>query len=91
MWECPRDGGVHLMSDQTRSTRRSFLTRSVYAGPTILTLAAARRAAAEFTGCVGPGSPCAMGNECCNFVNPMSCHQVGNSMVCMETPPCECD
>ena len=79
------------MSDQTRSTRRSFLTRSVYVGPTILTLAAARRAAADFTGCVGPGSPCTMGNECCNFVGAMSCMQVGISTGCMGNFPCECE
>ena len=80
------------MNDEKRSSRRAFIARTIYVGPTILTLAAARRAAAEFTGCVGPGSPCTMGNECCNFVSAMSCYQVADrSMGCMSNFPCECD
>ena len=83
------------MDSDPRSTRRAFVGRVVrktaYVAPAVLALNAARRAAADYTGCVGPRSPCTMGNQCCNFVGPMSCHEPGMTQGCMGAPDCICD
>ncbi len=52
------------MDNDTRSTRRAFVTRAAqkaaYVAPAVLALHAARRAAADFTGCIVPvrRAPC---------------------------------
>ena len=83
------------MDSDPRSTRRAFVGRvarkTAYVAPAVLALNAARRAAADYTGCVGPGSPCVMGNECCNFASAMSCHPPGMTSACMGEPDCICD
>lgn len=82
------------MIDEPRSTRRAFVMsvgrKAVYVAPAVMALNAARRAAADFTGCVGPGSPCTMHNECCSYeTDSMACKQ-GDGMSCMGTPKCTC-
>ena len=82
------------MDSDPRSTRRAFVGRvarkTVYVAPAVLALNAARRAAADYTGCVGPGSPCVMHGDCCNFVSGnMACMQP-NGMNCMGTSECTC-
>ncbi len=58
------------MNDETRPTRRSFMVglgkKAVYVAPVVLALKAAQRAGADFTGCVGPGSPCNIDGDCCS-------------------------
>jgi hypothetical protein len=57
------------MKDESRTSRRAFVTgvakKAVYVAPAVLALKAAQQAAADFTGCIGPASPCVMNNECC--------------------------
>ena len=57
------------MNDETRPTRRAFMSgvarKAVYVAPVVLAMQAAQRAGADFTGCVGPGSPCMTDPECC--------------------------
>ncbi len=83
------------MIDDSRSTRRALVARvarkTAYVAPAVLALNAARRAAADYTGCVGPASPCTMGSDCCNFVDSMSCHPPGMNSACMGEPDCICD
>jgi hypothetical protein len=57
--------------------------KAVYVAPAVLALKAAQRAGADWTGCVGPGSPCAVDAECCPTlaclrVNMMACDGAGN-------------
>ena len=82
------------MANDPRSTRRAFVARvarkTVYVAPAVMALNAARRAAADYTGCQGPNSPCTMGSDCCNFVGPMSCEQ-SPGVSCMGAPDCTCD
>lgn len=80
------------MDSDHRTTRRAFVarvaTKAAYVAPAVLTLKAARRAAADFTGCTGPGSPCTMHNQCCSST-AMACMQP-NGMGCMSMPDCTC-
>ncbi len=83
------------MVDDPRSTRRAFVTRvarqTAYVAPAVVALNAARRAAADYTGCTGPGSPCTMHTECCSYVPlAMNCMQPDMS-DCMGAPDCTCD
>ncbi len=83
------------MDSDPRSTRRAFVGRvarkTVYVAPAVLALNAARRAAADYTGCLGPNSPCTRGSDCGNFVGPMSCQQPGMMTGCTGAPDCTCD
>ena len=49
--------------------RREFVVdmarKAVYVAPAVLVLMAPRHAGADFTGCVGPGSPCNVDGDCC--------------------------
>ncbi len=80
------------MDSDPRSTRRAFVGRvarkTVYVAPAVLALNAARRAAADYTGCVGPGSPCTVHSECCPTTG-MECMQPGG-MACMGASDCTC-
>ncbi len=82
------------MFDEPRSTRRAFVARvarkTAYVAPAVLAPNAARRAAADYTGCQGPNSPCPMGSDCCNYVGAMSCQQP-NGMGCQGGSDCTCD
>ena len=76
----------------TGLTRRVFVTRAVkkaaYVAPAVMVLTAARRVAADFTGCIGPGSPCTMHNACCPNAG-MECMQP-DGMGCMSAPDFTC-
>ena len=80
------------MDQDTRSTRRVFVGRAAkqaaYVAPAVMVLTAAQRVTADYTGCVGPGSPCTMHNECCPNAG-MECMQP-NGMGCMGAPDCTC-
>lgn len=76
------------MEEETRPNRRSFVTsvarKAAYVAPVVLALKAAQRARADFTGCVGPGSPCLLDSECCTSylclqLSMMAC---GGAMNC---------
>jgi hypothetical protein len=57
------------MEDKSHPTRRAFVAglgrKAVYVAPAVLALKAAERAGADFTGCVGPASPCTRNQDCC--------------------------
>ena len=78
------------MNDETRSTRRAFMggvaRKAVYVAPAVLALKAAQRAGADFTGCVGPGSPCMTDPECC----PTLLCLKPNQTACMGQTTCTC-
>ncbi|MHC4590782.1 MAG: hypothetical protein ACYTAQ_16030 [Planctomycetota bacterium] len=74
-----------------RPTRRAFMSgvarKAVYVAPAVLALKAAQRAGADFTGCVGPGSPCNVDGDCCTgllCVTP-------SMMACGGAPNCDCE
>ena len=68
--------------DHDTPTRRRFVTgvakKAAYITPAVMVLTAARRVAADYTGCIGPGSPCTMHNDCCS-VAAMACKQPGGT------------
>lgn len=84
---------AHQTDHDIRSTRRAFVKRAAkkaaYIAPAVMVLAPARRVAADYTGCTGPGSPCTMHNECCSAL-AMACRQP-DGMGCMGAPDCTCD
>jgi hypothetical protein len=61
------------MNAETRPTRRAFMT------------GVAKKAGADFTGCVGPGSPCAVNADCCSA----TC-LTPSMMACGGAPNCNC-
>ncbi|MHC4217798.1 MAG: hypothetical protein ACYSU7_05005 [Planctomycetota bacterium] len=77
------------MNDETRPTRRAFISgvakKAVYVAPAVLAMQAAQRAGADFTGCVGPGSPCAINADCCS----VSC-LTPSMMACGGAMNCTC-
>ena len=77
------------METEPRPNRRLFLTsvarKAAYVAPAVLALKAAQRARADFTGCVGPGSPCNINADCCS----VSCLQP-SMMACAGAMNCTC-
>ena len=80
------------MYQEIRSTRRLFMTsaarKAAYVAPAVLALKAAQRARADFTGCVGPGSPCAINADCCTG---LSCKDPSTMMACGGGSMCTCE
>jgi hypothetical protein len=78
------------MNDETRPTRRAFMSgvakKAVYVAPAVLALQAAQRAGADFTGCVGPGSPCNVDGDCC----PTYLCLRPNMSACAGAMNCDC-
>ncbi len=78
------------MDHETRPSRRAFVrsvaAKAVYVAPAVLALKAARRAGADFTGCVGPGSPCNVDGDCCTG---LFCRRP-NMMDCAGQMDCTC-
>ncbi|MHC4416224.1 MAG: hypothetical protein ACYS0G_13160 [Planctomycetota bacterium] len=78
------------MQDKSQPTRRAFVAgvakKAVYVAPAVLALKAAQQAAADFTGCIGPTSPCTMSNECCQG---LQCKRPDTSS-CMGAMDCTC-
>jgi hypothetical protein len=60
--------------------------KAVYVAPVVLAMQAAQRAGADFTGCVGPGSPCALDAECCSVM----CLRP-NMAACAGAMNCSCE
>jgi hypothetical protein len=59
--------------------------KAVYVAPAVLAMQAAQRAGADFTGCVGPGSPCTVNADCCSA----TC-LTPSMMACGGAPNCNC-
>jgi hypothetical protein len=78
------------MNDETQPTRRAFMRgvakKAAYVAPAVLAMQAARRAGAEFTGCVGPASPCSVDGDCC----PSYLCKRANGMACAGAGGCTC-